>query len=274
MDSTIQGENQTCKTKYPILLVHGVFFRDRRYFNYWGRIPQELKRKGAVLDYGNQQSAASVAECGKELAEKIREMVAARGCEKVNIIAHSKGGLDARYAISCCGAAAQVASLTTINTPHKGCFYAEHLLEKTAGWLKHFVARKYNRTMRRLGDTNPDFLAAVRDLTPTACEALNTQMPDAPGVYYQSVMSYMKHPSSDKFPMNFSYRFAKKYDGPNDGMVSVESGTWQNCRLVEPEGDKGISHWNIVDFTRKNVQDFDVRRLYTELVGGLAGKGL
>ena len=28
-------EQQICKTKYPILLVHGVFFRDYKYFNYW-----------------------------------------------------------------------------------------------------------------------------------------------------------------------------------------------------------------------------------------------
>ncbi len=35
-----------CRTKYPILLLHGVFFRDSRYFNYWGRIPAELEKTG------------------------------------------------------------------------------------------------------------------------------------------------------------------------------------------------------------------------------------
>ena len=34
---------QVCRTKYPILLVHGVFFRDSERLNYWGRIPEELK---------------------------------------------------------------------------------------------------------------------------------------------------------------------------------------------------------------------------------------
>ena len=38
-------EEQVCKTKYPILLVHGVFFRDFKHFNYWGRIPAELEKK-------------------------------------------------------------------------------------------------------------------------------------------------------------------------------------------------------------------------------------
>lgn len=36
-------ENEICKTKYPILLVHEIFWRDWQLFNYWGRIPKELK---------------------------------------------------------------------------------------------------------------------------------------------------------------------------------------------------------------------------------------
>ena len=89
-----RAETQICHTKYPILLVHGVFFRDFRYLNYWGRIPRALRANGAILFYGEQQSAENVESCGKELAEKIRTIVEQNGCEKVNIIAHSKGGLD------------------------------------------------------------------------------------------------------------------------------------------------------------------------------------
>ncbi|NLK88018.1 MAG: triacylglycerol lipase, partial [Clostridiaceae bacterium] len=87
-------DKNICKTRYPLLLVHGVFFRDSRFFNYWGRIPSELKKNGAVIFYGQQQSAASVKACGEELAERIKSIVDDTGCEKVNIIAHSKGGLD------------------------------------------------------------------------------------------------------------------------------------------------------------------------------------
>ena len=29
-------KDKICDTRYPILMVHGVFFRDFRYFNYWG----------------------------------------------------------------------------------------------------------------------------------------------------------------------------------------------------------------------------------------------
>ncbi|RAZ33893.1 triacylglycerol lipase, partial [Klebsiella oxytoca] len=44
---------QICATKYPVLMVHGVFFRDFRYFNYWGRIPRALEANGARIFYGN-----------------------------------------------------------------------------------------------------------------------------------------------------------------------------------------------------------------------------
>ena len=87
-------DDKVSQTKYPILMVHGVFFRDSDFFNYWGRIPADLEKNGATIFYGDQESAASVDECGKQLATKIKEIVEKNGCEKVNIIAHSKGGLD------------------------------------------------------------------------------------------------------------------------------------------------------------------------------------
>ena len=62
-----QGKN-VCMTKYPIVFVHGVFFRDAERFNYWGRIPNELKKNGAVIYYGNQQSALGVVDSAKEIS--------------------------------------------------------------------------------------------------------------------------------------------------------------------------------------------------------------
>ncbi|MBY6921890.1 triacylglycerol lipase, partial [Clostridium botulinum] len=49
-------DSDICKTKYPIVLVHGVGFRDLKYINYWGRIPKELIRNGATVYYGNQEA--------------------------------------------------------------------------------------------------------------------------------------------------------------------------------------------------------------------------
>ena len=96
----VRRENGICDTNYPLLLVHGVFFRDMRLLNYWGRIPAELIRNGAVIFYGEQQSAASVADSAEELRKRILHITEDLGYGKVNVIAHSKGGLDMRYAVS------------------------------------------------------------------------------------------------------------------------------------------------------------------------------
>lgn len=270
----IRAENQECHTRYPLLFVHGVFFRDFRFFNYWGRIPAELKRNGATLFYGCQQSAASVAGCGEELTKRIKQVMQETGCEKVNIIAHSKGGLDSRYAVSACGAAPYVASLTTINTPHRGCIFADYLLDKIPDAVCDKVAAKYNAALTLLGDPDPDFMEAVQDLTATSCARLNTLLPDDPQVYYQSVGSKMNGASSGRFPLNMSYPMVKHFDGDNDGLVSVDSMKWGSnfIYLSVPDG-RGISHGDMIDLNRENISGFDIREFYVNLVKDLKAKG-
>ncbi len=270
----VRAESRICETKYPLLLVHGVFFRDFRFFNYWGRIPYALKQNGAVIYYGSQQSAASVAACGQELAGRIRGIIEQTGCEKVNIIAHSKGGLDSRYAISACEMGPYVASLTTINTPHRGCIFADYLLDKIPEKVQKSVARKYNAALRKFGDSNPDFLSAVRDLTASACDQINEKLPNHPDVYYQSVGSQMNCASSGRFPLNMAYPLVRHFDGANDGLVSADSARFGEhfTLLTTPKG-RGISHGDMIDLNRENILGFDVREFYVSLVSDLKAKG-
>ena len=267
-------DRQICKTKYPLLLVHGVFFRDYKAVNYWGRIPKELERNGATVFYGNHQSALSVADSGSELAQRIKQIVSETGCEKVNIIAHSKGGLDCRYAVSHCGADAYTASLTTINTPHRGCRFADYLLEKTPEGVKNSIAKSYNAALRKAGDDNPDFLAAVTDLTDKNCSVLNQTTADMPDIYYQSVGSKLNKATNGKFPLNFTYHIAKHFNGANDGLVSESSFRWgENYTFLTIPGKRGISHGDMVDLNRENIPGFDVREFYVQLVADLKNKG-
>lgn len=261
--------DRVCETKYPLLLIHGVFFRDSRFLDYWGRIPAELKRNGAAVHYGNHGSAASVADSAEEIAERIREIVAETGCGKVNVIAHSKGGLDCRYAIANSGVADLVASLTTVNTPHRGCVFADHLLSKIPEKVQTDVAKTYNTTLRKLGDKNPDFLAAVNDLTASACERFDgIPMPD--GVFCRSIGSIMPKAAGGQFPLNLSYTFVKHFDGVNDGLVSEDSFKWgENYTLLRPTGDRGISHGDVIDLNREDIEGFDVREFYVNLVNEL-----
>ena len=275
---SVRAPERICRTKYPVLLVHGVFFRDRKFPNYWGRIPEELIRNGAEIYYGNHESAASVPDAGRELAARIREIVTSTGCGKVNIIAHSKGGLDCRFAISRLSAAPYVASLTTINTPHHGCEFADYLLQKIPGGVQKKIAHTYNAAMKKLGDKNPDFMAAVKDLTAKRCEHLNAQMafPEtARGIVCLSVGSKLNRASSGKFPLNFTYPLVKYFDGPNDGLVSEHSFRWGGeYRLLTVEGKRGISHGDVIDLNRENIPGFDVREFYVELLSDLRSRGL
>lgn len=267
-------DQQICKTKYPILLIHGVFFRDLEYFNYWGRIPKELEDNGAQLFYGSQESAASVELCGKQIAERIKEIIKETGAEKVNIIAHSKGGLDSRQAICFEGMDKHVASLTTICTPHRGCVYAGKLLNKFSDKMKKRVSEIYNEAFRKLGDKNPDFLSAVSCLTQDFCNDFNKKAIDSPLVYYASVGAKMKCAVSGHFPLNFSYPMVKHYDGPNDGLVAENSWEWGSSKtfLTAPHL-RGITHGDMIDLKRENIRDFDIREFYVQLVSGLREKG-
>ena len=64
--------------------------------------------------------------------------------EKINIIAHSKGGLDCR-AVMDTDAGKYIASLTTINTPHKGCEFADYMFHncKKLKYFSFLIVFKY-----------------------------------------------------------------------------------------------------------------------------------
>ena len=265
---------QVCKTKYPLLLVHGVFFRDFEVLNYWGRIPGELKKNGAVIYYGKHNSAAAVADSAKELEKRILDIVRETGCEKVNVIAHSKGGLDTRAAIAHTSAGKYIASLTTINTPHRGCEFADYFLNKIPENAQLAVARKYNAAASKLGDTDPDFLAAVKDLTASACSRFNETTPDSPAVVYQWVGSVQKKATSGKFPLNFTYPIVKLFDGRNDGLVGEKSFAWgSKYAFLDMDLPRGISHADMIDLNRENISGFDVREFYVQLVADLKRRG-
>jgi len=268
-----QGQ-QICKTKYPLLMVHGIFFRDSRFLNYWGRIPAELEKNGAVCFYGNQDSSTTVADCAAQLKRTLEQVLRDTGCEKVNIIAHSKGGLDSRWLISRLGAGAQVASLTTINTPHRGCRYAREIMQAIPQNVKSSIGKGYARVFGALGDKDPDLLAGLENLTDVDCERLNAQMPDDPRVYYQSVGSVMASRWAAPFPLNLGYSIIKPKEGDNDGLVALPSMPWGNfLGYVRPSGKYGISHGDMVDLARRDIGDFDVCEYYVQLVSELRKKG-
>ena len=178
------------------------------------------------------------------------------------------------YAIAKLGMGEHIASLTTINTPHRGCLYAEYLLTKVPERVKRTVANTYNAAVIKLGEPNADFMAAVQDLTESRLRELNAEMPTPEGIYCQSVGSVLKKASSGKFPMNFSHRLVKYFSGDSDGLVATDSFQWgENYTLLEAPKKRGISHGDMIDLNRENIPGFDVREFYVQLVAKLKEKG-
>lgn len=270
-------ENEVCRTRYPVVLVHGVFFRDWQFFNYWGRVPGELIRNGCTVYYGKQQSAASVEDSAEELERQIEQIVQETGCGKVNVIAHSKGGLDIRYAVEHLSLAPYIASLTTVNSPHRGCLWVDRVLESCPDTLVEWAGNRYNRIFARLGDKNPDFKAAVYGLTAKECRFGNDALTEEKfrGILCQSVMSQMSGMFSDGFPLTAGYPIVRKYEGANDGLVALPSARFGTfLGVLHTQKRRGISHGDMIDLRRQNIDGFDVREFYTGVVRGLKERGL
>jgi triacylglycerol lipase len=86
------------KTKYPILLAHGMLGADQYGpLEYWYGIPRDLRDNGATV-YVTSVSAMNTTELrGEQLLAQVEDIVAITGANKVNLIGHSHGGPTARY---------------------------------------------------------------------------------------------------------------------------------------------------------------------------------
>ncbi len=66
--------------KYPILLVHGMGFRDSERLNYWGRIPRILEQMGCKVFYAHQDANAPIEINGLCIADRIRKIPTMKKC--------------------------------------------------------------------------------------------------------------------------------------------------------------------------------------------------
>lgn len=266
-------DSQICATRYPLLMLHGIGFRDLRYFNYWGRIPKELVRNGAVVYYGHQEAWGTIEENAEIIRRKILEVLEENHCDKVNIIAHSKGGLDARYLISALHMEDQVASLTTISTPHQGSELL-NLLNRLPDNIYHFVSSLFDRSFSRFGDQHPDCYHASKQLSPEFCREFNAKYPDSPEVYYQSYASVLKHPLGDDLLSIPHLLMNLSGASRNDGLVTEGSAKWGTFKKTFiSTGRRGISHGDMIDLKREDYKGFDVIEAYVGIVAELREMG-
>jgi triacylglycerol lipase len=126
------GSSNYTKTKYPIVLSHGMLgFDSLLGVDYWYGIPAALRRDGASV-YVTEVSQLDTSEArGEQLLAQVEEIVAISGKPKVNLIGHSHGGPTIRYVAAV--SPNLVASATSVGAPHKGSATADFIRQVTPG---------------------------------------------------------------------------------------------------------------------------------------------
>jgi triacylglycerol lipase len=204
---------------FPIILLHGIFAFGRLKLgpvtvNYFGRIGRALSDRGHAILSPCTHWSAPVAQRASLLKEKILPWVEQQN-QRAIIIAHSMGGLDARYMISRLGMDRHIAALLTIATPHRGSPFADFCLGNPAA----------QRLALPLFDLLGIDLHGGADLTTSAMAAFNEQTADSPDVRYFSITTACP---TDRIPLllQLSHQIIREREGDNDGMVSTQSSRW------------------------------------------------
>ena len=86
-------------TKYPIILVHGIMVKELKHFKAFGRIEKALKEDGFNVYTSLTDGFGSIENNASQLKRQIIRILEENKVDKVNLIAHSKGGLDSKYMI-------------------------------------------------------------------------------------------------------------------------------------------------------------------------------
>jgi len=241
--------------RHPIVLAHGILGFDEigilgERHDYFRGVATRLKEAGVTVHSPRVPGLASVAVRAEHLASYIRGLPEAR----VNIIAHSMGGLDARYAIRHLGLAGRVASLVTIGTPHRGTPIAD----LGNNFLTSALAKV-------LGAAGVD-VAALREIQTQFMERFNESVDNDEHVFYASVIAVAPRAKNGLNPMlRAGHAYLRKHAGPNDGLVPASSQRW-GAVLDEIDAD----HWAQIGWSKH----FDARRFYAHLLGELHKRGL
>ena len=248
-------------TRHPVVLVHGVLGFVRKTvsrlfsFAYFQGVEDALAEAGVEVASVALPATAGVAERARALGEAVERL----GTGKVNLVAHSMGGLDARWWVGRLGGHRRVASLVTIAAPHRGTAVADWGARRVGSALSGW------RHLRAVG-IDP---TAFSDLTREACEERNDALADAPEVPTLS-FGGARPWWATAAPLQVSFRLLQREEGPNDGLVSAWS-----ARLGEYGGTLPADHFAQTGWhwTPPGVSRFDHRAFYLDVARRLAERG-
>lgn len=255
--------------KYPVVLVHGVAARDKSSnTKFWGRIPGTLAGLGVKVFFGRTDAWGDYITNAATLKTNIEKILLETGKEKVNIIGHSKGGIDSRYLLWKYDFGDKIASLTTICTPHHGAELADLLYNRKITHTK-FTKKILMLFGKLYGDSNPDIYRVNYQLTTAKMKEFNKKVIPDNRVFYQSLYTTIDY-TFDDILFFYSYLYLKIVRGKNDGVVSEYSANWGNnvAQIAS-----GISHAEILDVKNKKISGIHIPDIYVKIVRELCEKG-
>ncbi|PYS91157.1 MAG: hypothetical protein DMF64_12965 [Acidobacteria bacterium] len=221
---------------YPIVLAHGIarfdfllahLLHTANLFgldltlptdgvNYFKGIARHLRDQGFDIYQSNVSFAAPVTKRAEDLRAEVNKALTLKQSEKVHIIAHSMGGLDARHMLVNLEMAGKVASLTTIGTPHNGTSFADWGIKNGGSVLIE--------SLKNVLD-----IAGLQDLTTQSCAQFNQTAQNAEAkneVVYQTYAS-AEEKAAVFSPLQEPWQIIHDAEGDNDGLVPVTSQQWQ-----------------------------------------------
>jgi triacylglycerol lipase len=235
---------------YPIVLAYGFAgFDDIGPIDYYYDIPPLLTADGHdVFVATGVDSFNDSTTRGAQLLSYVQGVLAQTGAGKVNLIAHSQGGLDARFVAH--AAPDSIAALVTIATPNLGTPVADAAVSGVGGpAVMSELATLFGATAD--GGTVPSgFVAAIQQMTSAGAAAFNQQITDAPGVAYYSIAGrsnlQLGQPNCQAIEPGFISNWDAYVDPtgleflftapilagnllnptPNDGLITVPSAQW------------------------------------------------
>ncbi len=178
---------------YPIVLAHGFFgfedFAGLAFETYFFQVKADLMERGEQVFTPEVDPFNNSEVRGEQLADRIEDILAMTGHEKVLIIGHSQGGLDARYVAST--RPDLVAAVVSYATPHRGSPIADIAL----GLIRDDRSRALiDQLVRIIGAPIYDevgeetsVVAAVQQLSAEGTLRFNETYEDAPTVGYFSI---------------------------------------------------------------------------------------
>lgn len=235
--------------------------------DYWIGVKEKLERKGCTVIIPNVPSFGSIEERAVTLhailekeTQKLRETASKKEIYndddnnsdrrlldeepiKLNLIAHSMGGLDCRFLISNIHEKTyRVLSLTTVATPHHGSEVADYVVNLIED-LKKIAP----------GTSKPKlFPSSIYELTTNYLKFFNKNTLDDPKVSYFSYGACFQPRWYNAFYMTWKVIYNLSGGKPNDGMVTVESSKWGNYRGCLTNTD----HLDLINWKNKLQKDF------------------